>query len=162
MLSDAIAARRGEATAEQDARVEIPISAYIPTEYVGFEAAKIDLHRRIAMADAEALAHLEAEIGDRFGPPPPPVEALIGVQRLKLKVARAGGNHLSVKQGRVTLAPVALTSAGIRALRDAHPRAVYSSAERTVSVPAPTAPHERLEAADAVLDALLDAVALAA
>ncbi len=162
MLSDAIAARRGELAPEQDARVEIPISAYIPTDYVGFEAAKIDLHRRIALADQEALVQLSDELTDRFGPIPPPVEALITVQRLKLKLVRAGGTHLMVRQGRVTLAPVALTSAGLRALRDAQPRAVYSSAERTVSVPAPSAPHERLEVADGVLDALLDAVAAAA
>ena len=162
MLNDAITARRGELTPEREARVEIPVSAYIPSEYVGFEAAKIDLHRRIAMADEAALGQLASELTDRFGPPPQPVEALIAVQRLKLKLLRAGGSHLSVRGGRVTLAPVSLTSAGLKALRQAQGRALYSSAERTVSVPAPTGPFERLEAAESVLDAVLDAVAEAA
>lgn len=162
MLQDAITARRGEITPEREARVEIPVSAYIPSDYVGFEAAKIDLHRRIAMADEETLARLQAELDDRFGTPPPPVEALLTVQRLKLKLLRAGGSQLSVRSGRVTMAPISLTSAGLRALRDAAPRATYSSADRTVSVPAPSAPHERLEAAEGVLDAVLDAVAAAA
>jgi transcription-repair coupling factor (superfamily II helicase) len=162
MLQDAITARRGEITPEQDARVEIPVSAYIPSEYVGFEAAKIDLHRRIAMADEETLTRLAAELIDRFGPLPQPVEALMAVQRLKIKVLRVGGSRLAVRAGRVVLAPVALTSAALKALRGLEPRATYSSADHTVSVPAPSAPHERLEAAERVIDALLEAVAEAA
>ena len=162
MLQDAITARRGEITPEHDARVEIPVSAYIPSEYVGFEAAKIDLHRRIAMADEETLTRLAGELTDRFGPMPQPVEALMAVQRLKLKVLRVGGTRLAVRAGRVVLAPVALTSAALKALRGLEPRATYSSADHTVSVPAPSAPHERLEAAERVIDALLEAVAEAA
>ena len=162
MLQDAITARRGEITPEHDARVEIPVSAYIPSDYVGFEAAKIDLHRRIATADEETLVRLCAELADRFGPLPQPVEALVAVQRLKLKLLRIGGSRLAVRAGRVVLAPVALTSAALRALRVLDARAVYSSSDRTVSVPAPSAPHERLEAAERVIDALLEAVAEAA
>ena len=162
MLNDAIAARRGEIVPEQEARVEIPISAYIPADYVGFEAAKIDLHRRIATADADALTRLADELGDRFGPPPPPVEALIAVQRLRLKLMQVGASRLSVRAGRVTLAPVGLTSAALKALRSESPRALYSSGERTVSIPAPSGPAERIEAAEGVLDALIGAVAQAA
>jgi transcription-repair coupling factor (superfamily II helicase) len=163
MLHDAIAARRGEAVPEREARIELPVSAYIPTEYVAFEAAKVDLHRRIAMSDdEEALARLRAEVEDRFGAPPPPVEALVALQRLRLKLERLGAQRLAVRQGRMVVAPVSLTSAAIRSLREAEARAVYSSAERTVSAPAPSGPAGRLETAERVLDALLGAVALAA
>jgi transcription-repair coupling factor (superfamily II helicase) len=158
MLNDAIAAKRGDTLAERDARIEIPVSAFIPSEYVGFEAAKIDLHRRIATAGEGALDALAAEITDRFGPPPPPVQALILVQRLKLKVLRTGAQHLAVRGGKIVIAPLALTSAQLRALRTNVPRAVYSSADRSVSITAPTAPQERLEVADTVLDAVISAV----
>ena len=162
LLNDAIAVRRGDTLAERDARIEIPVSAFIPSEYVGFEAAKIDLHRRIATADERTLDGLAAELTDRFGPPPPPVQALILVQRLKLKVLRAGAHQLAVRAGKVVIAPLALTSAALRSLRSAAPRAIYSSADRTVSIAAPSAPQERLELAERVLDALIDAVAEAA
>jgi len=162
MLQDAIAARRGDTLAERDVRVEMPVSAHIPSEYVGFEAAKIDLHRRIATADEHTLDNLLAEITDRFGEPPPSVQALIQVQRIKQKAMRVGANHVAVRAGKVVVAPVSLTSAGLRALRDAASRALYSSAERTVSIAAPTGPLERLEAAESALDALVAATAAAA
>jgi transcription-repair coupling factor (superfamily II helicase) len=162
MLNDAIAAKRGDTLAERDARIEIPVSAFIPSEYVGFEAAKIDLHRRIATAGEDTLDRLAAELTDRFGPPPPPVQALILVQRLKLKVLRAGAQHLAVRGGKVVIAPLALTSAQLRSLRTSVARAVYSSADRTVSITAPTSPQERLEVAETVLDAVISAVADAA
>lgn len=162
MLNDAIAAKRGDTLAERDARIEIPVSAFIPSEYVGFEAAKIDLHRRIATAGEDTLDRLAAELTDRFGPPPPPVQALILVQRLKLKVLRAGAQHLAVRGGKVVIAPLALTSAQLRGLRASVARAVYSSADRTVSITAPTSPQERLEVAETVLDAVISAVADAA
>ncbi len=162
MLNDAIAVRRGDTVVERDARIEIPVSAHIPSEYVGFEAAKIDLHRRIATADARTLDTLEAELTDRFGPPPQPVRALILIQRLKLKVLRAGAQQLGVRGGKLVIAPLALTSAALRSLRGAAPRAVYSSTDRTVSVTAPTDPYERLAVGETVLDALIDAAAEAA
>jgi len=62
----------------------------------------------------------------------------------------------------VTIAPVSLDSRGLRALREAQPRALYAARERTVSVPAGSAPSERLEAADEVLDVLLDTAPVAA
>ena len=50
MLNDAVMQGQGVEPPEQETRVDIAVSAYIPSEYVPLEAAKIDLHRRIAMA----------------------------------------------------------------------------------------------------------------
>src|SRR5207253_2958861 len=73
LLQEAIAARQGEGVEEREVRVEIPVSAYIPADYVPFEAAKIDLHRRIALAgQLEEVASIRAELEDRFGPVPDP------------------------------------------------------------------------------------------
>ena len=163
MLQEAVSARRGEPAQEREVRVDLPVSAYIPSDYVPFEAAKIDLHRRVAgAADAEAVGRLRSEVEDRFGPVPPPVEALLAVQALRIKLRRAGASQLAARGGRVTIAPVSLDSRRLRALREAQPRALYAARERTVSVPAGSAPSERIEAADEVLDVLLDTAAVAA
>ena len=163
MLNDAVQLGRGEAPPDQGVRVEIPVSAYIPGDYVTLEAAKIDLHRRIGLAaDLEEVASLRAEVEDRFGPVPPPVDALLAVQRLRIKLRGAGATQLAVRSGRVTIGPVSLTSQALRALREAEPRASYAGRERIVSLPVGAVPSERLAAAEAALDALAGASAIAA
>ena len=81
---------------------------------------------------------------------------------MRVKLRTAGASQISVRSGRVTVGPVSLTSQQLRVLRETLPRATYAGSERLVSVPAGTAPGERLEAAEAVLDALAGASALAA
>jgi len=163
LLQEAIAARQGEGVEEREVRVEIPVSAYIPAGYVPFEAAKIDLHRRIALAgELEEVAAIRAELEDRFGPVPDPVEALLGLQELRVKLRRAGAQQLAARGGRLSVAPVSLTVRQLRALRETQPRALYASRERSVSVPVGAGGEERIAAAGEVMDALLGAVALAA
>ena len=163
MLNDAVLEGQGRDAPEREVRVEVPVSAYIPGDYVALEAAKIDLHRRIGLAeDLDRVAALRAELEDRFGPVPPPVDALLAVQRLRIKLRDAGASQLALRGGRVTIAPVSLTSQGLRALRQATPGATYAGRERIVSLPVGAAPSERLAAAEAALDALAGASALAA
>jgi transcription-repair coupling factor (superfamily II helicase) len=163
MLQEAIAKGSGEAVLEREVRVEIPVSAFIPSDYVPFEAAKIDLHRRISQAaDHEAVSRLRSELEDRFGDIPPPVDALIRVQELRLKLRRLDAAAISARGGRLAIAPVSLTSVQLRALRDAHPKATYDSRDRIVGAPGGASPSEHLAAASAVLDTLLGTPVLAA
>ena len=155
MLNEAIARGSGQAP-EREVRVDIPVSAHIPSDYVPFEAAKIDLHRRISTAaDHEAVSRLRAELEDRFGEVPQPVEALLQVQEARLRLLRLDAAAVSARGGRLTIAPVSLTSAQLRALREANPRALYDSRERTVTAPGGAAPADQLAAALALLDTLL-------
>ena len=149
MLQEAIAIRYGD-TPPPDVRIELPVSAHIPSEYVPFEAAKIDLHRRISQAgDPEALERLRGEVRDRFGEPPPPVEALLRIQGLKLAFGAVGVRHLAVRGGRLALAPLTLNSAQIGTLREDFPRLAYSPAEVTLTVSVGADPEERLDLAAA-------------
>jgi len=160
MLQEAVALGQGSPIPERDVRIEIPISAYIPAEYVPFEAAKIELHRRISLAqDLEGVRSLEEEIADRFGPLPPGVVSLLAVQQLRVRLRALGAGQVMVRGGRVAIGPVSLTSLQLRELREAHARAMYDSREGSVSVPAPSAPIERVGAADELLAALARVVA---
>ena len=115
----------------------------------------VDLHRRIALApDGEALARVASEVADRFGEPPPPVEALFEVQRLRILLRQAGARQASARSGRIVIGPVPLDSAAMRALRDGVDGALYSTADSLISVPAPAAPAERIAAAIAALEAV--------
>ena len=99
--------------------MDVDVDAYVPADYVGYEQAKIDLHRRIAgareVADIEVLRE---ELDDRFGAPPEPVENLLALARARIKLGAAGARAVSVRGGRLRVAPVELdSSARARAAR---------------------------------------------
>jgi transcription-repair coupling factor (superfamily II helicase) len=136
LLGEAVAelsgARRPTA---RPVRVEAQIDAYVPTEYIPGEAQKIDLHRRLALAESEdELRELHAAAADRFGPPPEPVENLFAIQEAKLKLARLGADYLVFKGGRAVVGPLVLGSAELRDLRRLAETAVYSGARREVTL----------------------------
>ena len=89
-----------------------------PPTYIAAEALKIDLHRRLALAESDdELRELRAATEDRYGPLPEPVENLFSIQEAKLKLARLGADYLVFKGGRATVGPLELGSAELRALR---------------------------------------------
>jgi transcription-repair coupling factor (superfamily II helicase) len=160
LLNEAISLGAGEPPPSEEVRVELPVSAYIPSDYVDFEAAKIELHRRVAASrSTEELDALAEEMSDRFGELPRAVRNLLAVQGLRILMRQAGANHLALAGDRVALAPVALSSAELTAIRRSQKRVLYSARERRVTLPAGRLPSERLESARELLDAVAPAVA---
>jgi transcription-repair coupling factor (superfamily II helicase) len=151
----------GEAVAEltgtrrpvaRPVRVDAQVDAYVPGDYMPAEAQKIDLHRRLALAESEdELRELHAATEDRFGPLPEPVESLFAIQEVKLKLARIGADYLVFRGGRAVVGPLVLGSAELRELRSTAPTAVYSSAKREL-----TRRGDRFPQAVAFVDAILD------
>jgi transcription-repair coupling factor (superfamily II helicase) len=116
-------------------RVDARVDAYVPAAYIGSEALKIDLHRRIALAESEdELRELRAGTEDRYGELPEPVENLFSIQEAKLKLARLGADYLVFRGGRATVGPVQLGSGELRALRSEIDTAVYTTARQEVSL----------------------------
>jgi len=67
------------------------IQARIPSGYVGETRLRIDLYRRLALADSrEAVRQLEAEMKDRFGQPPPEVRTLLLITEIRVLAERKG------------------------------------------------------------------------
>jgi hypothetical protein len=62
------------------------------------------------------------------------VEHLFAIQEAKLMLARLGGDYLVFRGGKATVGPLVLGSAELRQLRRRAPTAVYSSAQREVSL----------------------------
>ena len=77
--------------------VELHVAALIPDAYMPDVHLRLVLYKRIAAAaDGEALAELEAEMIDRFGPLPAPIQNLFRVTRLKLRAAALGLKRLEI------------------------------------------------------------------
>jgi transcription-repair coupling factor (superfamily II helicase) len=158
LLGEAVAELSGtRRVAARPVRVDAQLDAYVPSSYVPGEAQKIDLHRRLALAESEEeLRELRAAAEDRFGPIPDPVENLFSIQEAKLKLARLGADYLVFRGGRATVGPLVLGSAELRDLRGRADTAVYSNARREVSLRGDG--FERaLELVDAILDLRLAA-----
>ncbi len=136
LLNEAVAELSGRRhAAARPVRVDARVDAYVPASYIGSEALKIDLHRRLALTDAEdELRELRASVEDRYGDLPPPVENLFAIQEAKLKLARAGADYLVFRGGRMTVGPLVLGSAELRELRERVATAVYTSGKQEVAL----------------------------
>jgi transcription-repair coupling factor (superfamily II helicase) len=136
MLNEAVAELSGQLrVAARPIRVDARVDAYVPASYVAAEALKIDLHRRIALAeDLDELRELQSATEDRYGPLPEAVSNLFAIQEARLKLARLGADYLVYRGGRATIGPLSLASAELAALRAAIPTAVYTIDKREVSL----------------------------
>jgi transcription-repair coupling factor (superfamily II helicase) len=128
-------------------RLDVPVDAYVPADYIPYEVAKIDVHRRIAAArEPDELERITSELEDRFGPPPEPVDNLIRLQAARIKLGRAGARTVELRSGRLAVAPVSLELEQVKALRADVPELVYESLKKTLRIPLPDDPGERLSA----------------
>jgi transcription-repair coupling factor (superfamily II helicase) len=153
MLQEAVAqagARDGAGGAEgaaegaEPVRLDVKVDAYVPAEYVPYERAKIDIHRRVAQAAEVAdLELLRMELEDRFGPPPAPVLNLLALARARIRFAQAGARAVSFRGDRLAVSPIELDSAGARRLHEELPEALYESGRSQVSVRVPPDGPER-------------------
>ena len=153
LLGEAVAELSGQRRpAARPVRVDARVDAYVPASYIGSEALKIDLHRRLALSeDEDELRELHAATEDRYGPLPEPVENLFAIQEAKLKLALIGADYLVFRGGRATVGPVELGSGELRALRGRVDTAVYTTARREVSLR-----DEEFDGALRLVDAMLE------
>jgi transcription-repair coupling factor (superfamily II helicase) len=92
LLDETIRERKGEAVPElPEPVVEIPVDAYIPDSYITDGKQKVDIYKKIAEAGAvQQVDEVIAEIIDRFGTPPKPVENLLNTAKLKALARELG------------------------------------------------------------------------
>jgi transcription-repair coupling factor (superfamily II helicase) len=162
LLDDAVAELRsadGAGRPEASVRLDVDVDAYLPADYIPFEAAKIDVHRRISGAgDAGELRVLRDELRDRFGPVPAPVENLLELQQARLELGLLGARSVDFRGGRLSVTPLELDAATVGRLREGMPEAMYESRPKTLSVRVPDSPTARLAAVLGLTEALRKAI----
>ncbi|HEY2006731.1 MAG TPA: transcription-repair coupling factor, partial [Solirubrobacteraceae bacterium] len=159
MLDEAVAASEGETSAEDDwepVRLDVNVDAYVPSDYIPYEQAKVDVHRRIAAAREVAdLAVLHDELEDRFGELPVPLANLIDLQRARIKFGQAGAQTVTIRGDRLAMTPIELDSTRAKAFRAEIPEALYESGKSQLSVRMPKDPEQRFPAIVRAADVLL-------
>lgn len=165
MLDEAVremAAADGEEPpddAPEPVRLDVNVDAYVPADYIPYEQAKIDVHRRIAGArEVAELGLLRDELEDRFGEIPQPLRNLLDLQVARIKLGRAGATAVSFKGDRLTVTPLELTSRQAKAIRQEIPGALYEAGRSQLSVRVPDDPQQRFPAVVRAADVLLAAV----
>ena len=155
LLNEAVAELQGQRrVAARPVRVDARIDAYVPQQYVGSEALRIDVHRRLALAETEdELRELQATLEDRYGPLPEPVEHLFAIQEAKIKVARLGADYLVFRGGKATVGKLVLGSQELKELRSRIHTAVYTVGSGEVSVRSEDGFPRAIGLVDAILEA---------
>ena len=101
LLNEAVLEARGiEVPARAECSADLAVAANIPDKYIPSSEQRMDIYRRIAMIRTEEEADdLTDELIDRFGDPPPGVNALIHVALLRGEAGKAGITDILQKQG---------------------------------------------------------------
>ncbi|HYZ35525.1 MAG TPA: transcription-repair coupling factor [Pseudonocardiaceae bacterium] len=120
-------------------RVELPVDAHLPHDYIPGERLRLEAYRKIAEAPGgDELAAITDELRDRYGALPPPVVTLLDVARFR-QVCRAHGvTEVAVQGSRLRFAPVTLQDSQVVRLGRLYPQATYKSAVHALSVPRPS------------------------
>ncbi len=84
--------------------IDLPLPAYIPTDFIDDMALRVQLYRRLANIESVAeLDAMEAELQDRFGKPPKAVRGLLYQIRVKLLAQMAGATGISTERSRLSI-----------------------------------------------------------
>jgi transcription-repair coupling factor (superfamily II helicase) len=161
MIDEAVAAAGDREAGEEPEplRFDVPVDAYLPADYIPFEAAKIDVHRRVVAArEPGELRAIRDELGDRFGPLPAEAGNLLALQRARIELRLAGARNVELRGGRLSIVGVELDSEQATALGEAVEGSLYEWREKTASVRVPDDPRERLDAVLAMAAGLRDAL----
>ncbi|MCW2979285.1 MAG: mfd [Solirubrobacterales bacterium] len=162
MIDEAVAEAGGEDGEREEApepvRLDVPVDAYLPATFVPFEAAKIDIHRRIVAArEPGQLRQIRDELDDRFGQLPPQAENLLKLQQARIELGLAGARSVEFRGGKLTVTGVELDSVGSGVLSEQVEGALYEWREQAASLRVPGDPDERLAAVLALATGLRDA-----
>jgi len=139
LVGEALAEAKGGTDAEPaEVRVELPVDARIPGDYVSADRLRLAAYRQIAAAGSkEEIEAVAAELSDRFGPIPVPVRTLLKVAELRLAARRVGLTEIVQTGTRIRISPVELPESGQLRLTRLFPGSVIKPATRTILVPVP-------------------------
>ncbi|MGY2085973.1 transcription-repair coupling factor [Blastococcus sp. SYSU DS0539] len=171
LVGEAVADYRAQVTGEEvpaepvEVRVDLPVDAHLPHDYVPGERLRMEAYRKVASIqdDEQAQAVLD-ELTDRYGAPPAPVLNLLAVARFRVAMRSLGITEVSLQGRTIRVGPVDLPESKQMRLARLADGASYKAAVRMISLKVPVGPDRRtplrdvalLENLHATLKAVLD------
>ncbi|MFA5708164.1 transcription-repair coupling factor [Mycolicibacterium sp.] len=130
-------------TEPKEVRIDLPVDAHLPPDYIGSDRLRLEGYRRLAAAaDDDAVRAVVEELVDRYGPLPEPAQRLVAVARLRLLCRSYGVTELSAtgaagQAATLRLSPLTLPDSAQLRLKRVYPGASYRATTATVQVPIP-------------------------
>lgn len=167
LVGEAVHEFRGDAEPElAEVRIELPIDAHLPHDYIPSERLRLEMYKRLAeVRSDDDVKLLHEEMLDRYGNPPAEVTSLLQVARFRARARQAGISEVTISGKNVRFHPVDLPESRVVRLQRLYPKSLVKSQTSTVLVPRPsTKPvagqpirdQELLDWARVVIDQVLD------
>jgi transcription-repair coupling factor (superfamily II helicase) len=145
MVTEAVSELKGEEPHEPaEVKLDLPVDAHLPADYVVKEELRLEAYRRLASVDRpDVVADIRAEWEDRYGPVPPAAEALLDVARLRAVCQRVGVTDVVIARNQAfsgpahvaKLSPLELAESRQVRLQRLRPTAVYKEDVGELQVP---------------------------
>lgn len=123
----------------KEVRVDLPVDAHLPPEYIGSDRLRLEGYRRLAAAtDEDAVRAVVDELVDRYGPLPVEAQRLVAVARLRLLCREYGITEIgAVSASTIKLSPAVLPDSAQLRLKRMYPGGHYRATTSVVQVPIP-------------------------
>jgi transcription-repair coupling factor (superfamily II helicase) len=153
LVGEAVEAYRAAADGEtvsgteepKEVRIDLPIDANLPPDYIDSDRLRLEGYRRLAAATSDAdVVSVVDELVDRYGPLPEPALRLVAVARLRLLCRSYGITEVSAtgsagQPSTLRISPMTLMDSGQLRLKRMYPGATYRATTSTIQVPIPRA-----------------------
>ncbi len=139
LVGEAVAEFRGDVEpVRRDVKVELPIDAHLPHDYVESQRLRLEGYQRLAkVSDENELAAVAEELADRYGPLPEQVSNLLAVAAFRIVAATAGVTEVTLQGNLVRFAGVTLSESQLVRLDRLYPKSLVKAPLRTVLIPRP-------------------------
>ncbi|MDQ0851118.1 transcription-repair coupling factor (superfamily II helicase) [Arthrobacter sp. B3I9] len=139
LVGEAVAEYRGEAEEKAaEMKIELPVNAHLPHDYVPGERLRLEAYRKLASAlTHEAIDEVLAELVDRYGELPLPAKNLIDVARFRVGAREAGLSDVALQGNFIKFSPAQLPESKLMRLTRMYPGAQAKPALDAVLIPKP-------------------------
>ncbi len=123
------------ATERRECKVEIPITAHLPLEYIEADRLRLDIYRRLAQSEGDdEVNEIIAELKDRFGELPQPARLLMDVARVRNMARKLGIQELIWQGKSMKVAPITLAESKELRIKRLYPGSIYKRNVETLLV----------------------------
>ncbi len=139
LVSEAVAELTGtelEGTQVREVRIDLPLDAHLPDDYIEDQSARLEAYRKLALAEThDQVDDVATEWVDRYGDLPDQVQGLLTTARIRVEALRIGLSEVVKLRNELRLAPVNLTQSQQVRLERLAPRATLKAGEGALFVP---------------------------